>query len=141
MSIWFTIGKLAKETGTKVNTIRYYEEIGMMPEPARTEGNQRRYQQQHVNRLAFIRHSRALGFSLDQIRSLLDLQDRPDHSCETADRIARENLAEVESRIARLQSLKSELTRMIDQCSHGTVADCRVVETLANHGLCETRDS
>ena len=69
----FTIGDLAQQTGCKVQTIRYYEEIGLMPEPARTAGNQRRYGQRHVDRLAFIRHSRELGFSLDAIRELLSL--------------------------------------------------------------------
>mgnify|MGYP003138071549 CR=1 FL=1 len=70
-----TIGTLSKKTGTKVQTIRYYEQIGLMPEPGRTEGGQRRYDNAQLDRLSFIRHSRQLGFSLDAIRELLDLSD------------------------------------------------------------------
>jgi len=132
----FMIGQLAERTGCKVQTIRYYEQIGLMPEPVRTEGNQRRYGARHLERLAFIRHSRELGFPLDAIRELLDLADDPDRSCEAADRIARRQLHQVESRIARLQALKRELKRMIVQCRGGRIAECRVIEVLADHGLC-----
>ncbi len=131
-----TIGHLARETGCKVQTIRYYETIGLMPEPARTAGNQRRYDRRHVDRLAFIRHARELGFSLDAIRSLMSLVDDPDRPCEAADRIARVQLVQVESRIERLQALKTELERMIEQCRGGRIADCRVIEVLADHAQC-----
>ncbi|MDG4574509.1 MAG: helix-turn-helix domain-containing protein [Defluviicoccus sp.] len=130
------IGQLARRTGCKVQTIRYYEQIGLMPEPVRTEGNQRRYGAPHLKRLAFVRHSRELGFSLEAIRELLDLADDPDRSCATADSIARRQFDQVESRIARLQALKRELKRMIVQCRGGRVAECRVIEVLADHGLC-----
>ena len=73
----YTIGHLARETGCKVQTIRYYEQIKLMPPPRRTQGNQRRYGPKHVERLAFIRHSRELGFPLDAIRDLLGLGGRP----------------------------------------------------------------
>jgi DNA-binding transcriptional MerR regulator len=86
------IGDLARTTGCKVQTIRYYEEIGLMPEPARTAGNQRRYDQRHVDRLAFIRHSRELGFSLEAIRELLSLSDRPEQPCDAVDQLARRQL-------------------------------------------------
>ena len=102
MSSDFTIGDLARETGCKVQTIRYYEEIGLMPEPARTAGNQRRYGERHVDRLAFIRHSRELGFSLEAIRELLSLSDHPEQPVRAADQIARRQLQHVERRIARL---------------------------------------
>ncbi len=130
------IGKLSAATGTKVPTIRYYEEIGLLPEPERTSGNQRRYAPAQVDRLRFIRHCRDLGFPLADIRALLDLGDDPDRSCESADTIARHQLAEVERRLASLASLRQELCRMIDQCAGGTVADCRVIETLADHANC-----
>lgn len=138
----FTIGKLAKQTGVKVQTVRYYEEIGLMPQAERSAGNQRLYTQTHVDRLGFIRHGRELGFPLDAIRTLLDLTDNPDASCGEADEIARTQLAEVESRIARLEALKTELTRMISQCAHGTAADCRVIEVLAStdHAHCASDD-
>ncbi len=138
----FTIGKLAKQSGVKVQTIRYYEDIGLMPVAERSAGNQRLYTQAQADRLGFIRHGRELGFPLDAIRTLLDLTDSPDASCDEADEIARARLEEVESRIARLEALKTELTRMIAQCAHGTASDCRVIEVLAatDHTKCATDD-
>jgi len=127
------IGDLARTTGCKVQTIRYYEEIGLMPEPARTAGNQRRYDQRHVDRLAFIRHSRELGFSLEAIRELLSLSDRPEQPCDAVDQLARRQLEQVEQRLAQLSVLKAELERMIEQCAGGRVRDCRIVEALSNH--------
>ena len=100
------IGELASATGCKVQTIRYYEEIGLMPEPKRTAGNQRRYGRPHVDRLAFIRHSRELGFSLEAIRELLSMSDRPEQPCDAVDRLARRQLEQVERRLARLTMLK-----------------------------------
>ena len=132
----FTIGRLARETGTKVQTIRYYEQIGLMPEPERSTGNQRLYERRHIDRLAFIRHSRELGFPLLAIRELLGLVDSPEQTCETADRIARTQLREVELRMVRLAALKAELERMITQCRGGRVTECRVIEVLANHKNC-----
>ena len=136
----FTIGRLARDTGCKVQTIRYYEQIGMMPQPIRTAGNQRRYGPSHVARLAFIRHGRELGFPLDAIRVFLNLADEPERSCEAADRIASTQLQAVESRIARLQALKLELERMIEQCRGGRIAECRVIEVLADHAECLHKD-
>ncbi|WP_422020578.1 MerR family transcriptional regulator [Pyruvatibacter mobilis] len=138
----FTIGKLAKQSGVKVQTVRYYEQIGLMPPVERSAGNQRLYTDAHAERLGFIRHARELGFPLEAIRTLLDLSDSPDKSCAEADEIARARLAEVESRIARLEALKTELTRMIAQCAHGTAADCRVIEVLAatDHTFCASDD-
>jgi DNA-binding transcriptional MerR regulator len=132
------IGELARVTGCKVQTIRYYEEIGLMPEPARTVGNQRRYDQRHVDRLAFIRHSRELGFSLDAIRELLSLSDRLEQPCDAVDRLARRQLEQVERRLARLTMLKSELERMLEQCAGGRIRDCRVIEALSDHAQCLT---
>lgn len=130
------IGQLSAETGTKVPTIRYYEDIGLLPEPERTAGNQRRYGKQQVDRLRFIRHCRDMGFPLADVRALLDLSDDPERSCASADTIARHQLQEVERRLASLASLRQELCRMIDQCAGGTVADCRVIESLADHAHC-----
>ena len=134
----FSIGRLAAQTGSKVQTIRYYEQIGLMPEPLRTEGNQRRYGPQHMARLAFIRHSRELGFPLDAIRELLSLADVPDRSCAAADAIAQRQLEAVERRIKQLKALKTELKRMIAQCRGGTICDCHVIEVLADssHAHC-----
>ena len=133
-----TIGTLAKRTGTKVQTVRYYEQVGLLPEPDRTEGGQRRYGDSDLDRLAFIRHARQLGFMLEAIRELLDLSDNPNRSCEDVDRIAHQQLKEVEVRITRLEALRKELTRMLGECSGDTVADCRVLEVLRDHAACLT---
>lgn len=132
-----SIGKLGQATGVKVPTIRYYEEVGLLPRAGRSTGNQRLYDEAARRRLAFIRHARELGFGLDAIRDLLSLADRPDQSCAAADIIARAQLREVEARLVRLRALKGELERMVDQCAHGAIRDCRVIETLGDHGLCE----
>jgi len=136
MAPQLTIGRVAEATGCKVQTIRYYEEIGILPPPDRSAGNQRIYQRDHIDRLIFIRHARELGFPLNAIRALLSLGDDPDQSCQAADAIARDQLAEVEQRLARLQSLKGELERMIEQCRGGRISDCRVIEVLGDHGQC-----
>jgi len=128
-----SIGRLAKETGSKVQTIRYYEDIGLLPAPPRTAGNHRVYDERHVRRLSFIRHSRELGFSLDAIREMLTLSDLPDRPCETVDRIAQIHLDEVMEKIARLTSLKTELERMISRCKGGRISECRIIEVLADH--------
>ena len=131
-----SIGQMAQAGNCKVQTVRYYEQIGLLPIPARSRGNQRLYQQIHVERIRFIRHSRELGFSLEKIREILSLSDNPDRSCAEIDRITREHLQEVESRIARLQSLHGELQRMLAQCSNDKVADCKIIEALSDHELC-----
>lgn len=129
----YAIGDLARQTGTKVETIRWYERDGVMPPPARTEGGRRAYTRAHLERLAFIRHARELGFPLDDVRTLLGLADDPDRSCADADAVARAHLGAVRSRIARLQALEAELTRMLADCGQGNVAECRVIEVLADH--------
>ena len=128
-----TIGALAKRAATKVQTIRFYEQEGLMPSPARSEGGQRRYSKAHADRLAFIRHARELGFPLDAIRQLLKLVDKPDQPCEQVDRVASDVLADVEAKIARLETLRGELRRMVRQCRHGRVSECRVIKVLADH--------
>ena len=128
-----TIGELARRSGCKVQTIRYYEQIGLIDPARRSEGNQRRYDARHADRLAFIRHSRELGFSLDAIRDLLALAGEPDRPCGDADRIARRHLRDVEHRLVRLTALKTELERMVEQCAGGKIANCRVIEVLSDH--------
>ena len=119
-----------------MQTVRYYEQIGILPEPVRTGGNQRLYSETHLQRLVFVRHARDMGFSLGAIRDLLSVADDPEHSCETADSIAREQLEQVNLRITHLQALKQELERMIRQCKGGRIADCRVIEVLGDHSKC-----
>ena len=131
------IGNAAKASGVKVPTIRYYEQIGLLPAPLRSENNRRHYDPADLQRLAFIRHARELGFEVEAIRTFLVLQDEPEQSCAAADKIARARLAEVEQRIASLVALKQELDRMVEGCAHGKVAECRVIEILADHGQCQ----
>ena len=135
-----TIGKLSAAAGVKVPTIRYYEQIGLLPEADRSTGNQRLYDKTTLERLSFIRHARDLGFPLEAIRELLSMADQPDISCAAADDIARRQLGAVRERITRLQALQTELERMVVQCAHGTVSDCRVIEVLGNHDLCLHHD-
>src|SRR3546814_19125729 len=97
-----TIGEAARATGTKAETIRYYERIGLLPRPGRTAGNYRSYGADDVARLSFVRRARGPGFSLDQVRELLDLSERSDRPCDTVDAIACTHLAEVERKIAAL---------------------------------------
>ncbi len=133
----FSIGELSKRTGVKVPTIRYYEQMGLIEAPERTEGNQRRYTKDGLNRLSFIRHSRDLGFSVENIRGLLELSQHPEKPCDNAHSIAIQHLKDVQDRIAKLRRLERELKR-ISKCDAGNVADCAVIETLADHRLCET---
>ena len=101
------------------------------PEPVRTMGNYRSYDGLQLGRLSFVRRARDLGFSLDQVRELLDLADQRDRSCEAVDVIARQHLDEVERKIADLIALRDELSSVLGRCRRGTVADCRIIETLA----------
>ena len=131
------IGEMSRRTGVKVPTIRYYEGIGLLPEPDRTEGGQRSYDGSHLRRLEFVRHARELGFEVEAIRELVDLDAHPERPCEKADEIARRHLSEVERRIAKLVALRSELSRMVEACNHGTTGECRVIQVIADHDLCE----
>ncbi len=124
------IGKAAALTGVKVPTIRYYEDIGLLPPPDRTESNRRVYGDETIRRLGFIRHARSLGFDIDAIRILLDLQDDPGRSCSEVDRIVEARLEETRERIRSLKQLETEFERMLESCSHGIVADCRIIEAL-----------
>ena len=131
------IGALAERTGVKVETIRYYEQVGLLPPPERSEGNQRRYGRRQVERLAFIKHARDLGFSVEAIRALLKLSDTPGMACDEAHAISVAHLDEVRHKIARLRSLEKELERIATTCSGGVAAcDCAIIEALADHGQC-----
>ncbi len=131
-----TIGKLAKATDVKVPTIRFYEQIGLLPQAARTERDQRIYGTAAVQRLAFIKHARQLGFPIEAIRTLLTLAEHPSRSCEDANALAQEQLADVEAKIAQLEALRSELKRMVAAGCVGLASDCRVIESLSDHSLC-----
>lgn len=135
----FSIGELSKRTGVKVPTIRYYEQTGLLPEPNRTDGNQRRYSSAGLERLSFIKHARELGFSIDAIASLIELEDNPDRSCNKATQIAREQLASVQEKLRKLKALEGELQRVADGChGNGASKDCYVLVSLADHRLCRS---
>jgi DNA-binding transcriptional MerR regulator len=126
-----SIGEVSRLTSVKVATIRYYETVGLLGSPARTEGKQRRYGAADVTQLNFIRHARELGFEVNDIRELLALSTQPDRSCKEVDVIARRHLLEVNRRIDQLAALQGELRRMVAECGHGRVGECRVIETLS----------
>ena len=127
-----TIGKLARETGVKVVTIRYYEQIGLMPAAPRTEGNYRTYSLEHRRQLHFIRRCRDLGFTLDQIRDLLRLSSEKTQACAEVDRIAEQHRRTVEEKLADLTRLASELRRLSACCrGKGLIANCRIIEALS----------
>ena len=129
-----SIGKVAEFSGVKVPTIRYYEEIGLVPAPPRTGTNRRTYSEGDVRRLKFVRHARELGFDIEAIRQLLALAGLPDEPCKEADQIARARLSEVECKIVRLRALRRELQGMVDSGNHGVVRECRVIDMLAGSG-------
>lgn len=127
------IGELAKATATNVETVRYYEKIGILPKPARTSANYRSYGGDHLARLSFIRRARNLGFTLEALRELLTLSDDKEQSCKAIDAVARAHLAQVDLKISDLRALRSELSRIIVSCQQGTVADCKIIETLSRN--------
>ncbi|WP_107494974.1 helix-turn-helix domain-containing protein [Thalassobius sp. I31.1] len=134
----YSIGTLSEHTKVKVPTIRYYEEIGLLAEAGRTAGNQRRYDDTALERLSFIRHARDLGFPIDAIRALITLQNHPDRSCAEASEIADQQLSGVREKIAKLQSLEQELSRISEGCSGaGQAANCYVLASLADHSKCD----
>jgi DNA-binding transcriptional MerR regulator len=130
------IGALSRETGVKVPTIRFYEQIGLLPSPPRTGSNRRAYGPEDVKRLRFIRHARELGFEVEAIRQLISLSRHPEQPCQGADAIAREHLAQIDHKIERLVALRAELQHMLDNCTQERIADCRVLEVLADHREC-----
>lgn len=136
MSDLMAIGDLSRKTGVKVPTIRYYEGIGLLPAPPRSEGNRRLYGAKAVDRLRFIRHARELGFEVEAIRELLDLAEQPQRSCAKVDALAREHLRAITSRIERLTALKIEVEHMIKACARGRIAQCRILDVLAHHEHC-----
>lgn len=125
------IGQIAAATGTKVETVRYYEREGMMPQPVRSAGNYRTYGLPDLQRLQFIRGARALGFSLDQVRDLLTLADDRGQPCEVVDDIARGHLKHIDRKLADLRALRRELAKLIDGCGQGRIAECRILEALS----------
>ena len=125
------IGKLADRTGVNVETIRYYERIGLLPPPPRTQGRHRAYDERHAQRLGFIRRGRELGFSLHDIRTLLELADDRNPACTTAKDVTLRHLTNVRGKIASLRKLERALRDMTDACTPGKQLSCPIIETLS----------
>lgn len=126
----YRIGALARTTGVRVETIRFYEAQGLLPPPARSAKNYRLYDRAHLDRLSFIKRSRDLGFTLDQVRALLRLADDPAAPCGEVDEIASGHLTQVDRKIADLQALRAELAKRLACDAGSTVAECRIIEAL-----------
>ncbi|RWX76073.1 MerR family transcriptional regulator [Neorhizobium lilium] len=134
-----SIGDLSRRTGVKVPTIRYYEQMGLLEAAERSEGNQRRYEQRDLERLAFIRHGRDLGLDISAIRELIALSQHPQQPCAHADRIASDHLGTVRAKIAKLRTLEQELERIVSHCDGGhSIEECYVIRSLSDHGLCKS---
>jgi MerR family mercuric resistance operon transcriptional regulator len=125
-----TIGRLATNAGINLETIRYYERIGLMPEPGRTECGHRSYAAAHVRRLAFIRRARELGFALEDIRTLLELAEPGRVSCGQVQKLAARHLHTVRSKLADLAKMEKLLAKTVAQCSRDGSSACPVLEML-----------
>ncbi|MDC7823627.1 MerR family DNA-binding protein [Pseudomonas sp. BLCC-B13] len=135
MSKPLTIGVLARDSGVNLETIRFYERSGLLPAPQRSPSGYRHYQKQDVRRLRFIRRGRELGFSLEEIRSLLDLAAHPESPCASADQMVREHLDAIETRIRDLQNMRAELSKLAG-CHSGHAEHCRLLEALDDRDCC-----
>ena len=128
----FTIGGLSKKTGVNIETIRYYEKIGVMPKPQRSEGGNRLYDTEQVKRLSFIRRSRELGFSLDEIRELLRLVDEKTFTCAEIAALSQKHLDDIRAKIKDLRKIERHMKDMLSQCSRERTPDCATLDTLFN---------
>lgn len=135
MSTTYTIGQMSQASGVNLETIRYYERTGLLPEPPRSASGYRRYSEDDVRRLRFVRRGRELGFSIAEVKELLRLADHPDSPCQEADQLVREHLVSVEARIRDLLALRDELSRLAG-CHSDNAEHCRLIETLDQRECC-----
>ena len=126
-----SIGELSRQTGCKIETVRYYERVGVMPKPPRTEGGHRYYPAEQVKRLTFIRRGRELGFTLNQIRGLLRFVDTDNFGCADVKKLTDEHLAELRKKIADLRRIERVLKEMSARCDTGEVPDCPIIDALS----------
>src|SRR5215471_5405353 len=125
--------ELARRTGSNLERVRYYEKVGLLPEPPRTAAGYRTYDIAHERRLRFILRARELGFSLEEIRGLLRLVDGRDRPCAEARDVAAVHLADIRAKIADLKRMERVLKDVVAQCGDGTLAECPLIETLFRH--------
>jgi len=126
----YKIGEMSRETGVNIETIRYYEKIGIMPEPDRTEGGNRQYNRDQLKRLHFVKRCRELGFSISEIRALLDMVDQKDITCSEVHGMTMGHLSAVRQKMADLRRLEKALQSMASECSRGDVPECPIIDTL-----------
>ena len=126
----FTRGSLSKRTGCNIETIRYYEQIGLMPDPPRSEGGHRIYGEDHLKRLTFICRARELGFSLEEVRGLLGLVDGGDYSCAEVKALTLKHVSDIRRKIDDLRKIERVLKAMAAECDEGAVPQCPVIDAL-----------
>lgn len=122
--------ELARRAGCNLETVRYYEKVGLLPEPPRTMGGYRTYDASHERRLRFVLRARELGFSLDEIRALLRLVDERDQPCAEVRLVATDHLKDVKAKIADLKRMERVLQNAVSQCAQGALVECPLIETL-----------
>ena len=127
------IGPLAKRTGCNIETVRYYERVGLLPAPVRSPGGYRLYGEQHLKRLTFIRRARALGFSIDEVRTLLKLADERKRPCAEVRIVAAAHLDDVSAKIADLRAMQRVLRATVAKCASGKRSDCPLIDALYRH--------
>jgi MerR family mercuric resistance operon transcriptional regulator len=125
-----SIGELSKQSGVKIETIRYYEKIGVMPAPTRSAGGYRMYALNHLKRLGFVRRGRQLGFSLDELRGLLRLVDGHAYTCAEVHTLTLQHLTEVRRKISDLRRLERVMADMASQCTEDLIPECPVIDAL-----------
>ncbi len=126
----FTIGELSRRADCKIETVRYYERIGILPQPVRSAGGHRLYEQESLKRLVFVRRCRALGFTLDQVRDLLHFVDRGDYTCADVKDMTMAHRAEMRRKIADLERMDQVLADMAESCEGGRVPECPIIDAL-----------
>ena len=126
----YPIGKMSRKTGVNIETIRYYERIALMPKPDRTQGGNRQYNSDQLKRLFFIKKCRGLGFSIEEIRALLQMVDRQDFTCNQVHSMTIDHLENVKKKLSDLKRMEKTLKSMASQCSKGDVPECPIIETL-----------
>ncbi|MEJ2179429.1 MAG: helix-turn-helix domain-containing protein [Gammaproteobacteria bacterium] len=124
------IGQLSARSRCKIETIRYYERIELLPEPARSEGGYRLYDESQLKRLVFIRRSRELGFTIEEIRVLLDLVDGGSYTCSDVKKITMEHVESIRQKIADLKKLEKTLTHIASLCSGDAAPECPIIDAL-----------
>ena len=125
-----TIGKISASSGVNIETIRYYERIGILPAPPRSEGGHRLYDEEHLKRLSFVRRCRELGFSLDDVRALFRLVDGGDFTCDEVKAMTLDHLGGARRRITDLRTMERTLDDMAARCDGGEVPDCAIIDAL-----------